>query len=121
MLTTKPNDVNIIEVVTGEFIRTRPAARTLPPMASFIGAAFALVGITFAAGAPSPLFVLYQQEWHFPAWVLTFAFAIYAITLLTTLLFAVSVSDYLGRRPVLIVALLTEVISMLLFVFANDI
>ncbi|OJV88812.1 MAG: MFS transporter [Chloroflexi bacterium 54-19] len=101
--------------------KSRRAGWALPPMASFIGAALALVGITFASGAPSPLFVVYQQEWHFPAWILTVAFAIYAITLITTLLFAGSFSDYLGRRPILIGALLTEIVSMLLFVFASDI
>lgn len=119
MLSTNPNKTSFIEKAPGPI--TRPAGRTLPPMASFVGAALALVGITFAAGAPSPLFVLYQQEWHFPAWILTVAFAIYALTLIATLLFAGSFSDYLGRRPILIGALLTEIVSMLLFVFASDI
>ncbi|MBN9389574.1 MAG: MFS transporter [Chloroflexi bacterium] len=119
MLSTNPNNTTIIEKMPGE--KSRRAGWALPPMASFIGAALALVGITFASGAPSPLFVVYQQEWHFPAWILTVAFAIYAITLITTLLFAGSFSDYLGRRPILIGALLTEIVSMLLFVFASDI
>lgn len=90
-------------------------------MLAFIGVVLAFVSLTFAAGAPSPLFVLFQQEWHFPAWVLTVAFAIYAITLLLTILITGSFSDYLGRRPILIGALLTEVASMLLFVFATNI
>lgn len=97
------------------------ASWKLPPIFAFAGTIFAFVGLTFAAGAPSPLFVLFQKEWHFPAWVLTVAFAIYAITLLVTILITGSFSDYLGRRPILISALLTEAVSMLLFVFANDI
>ena len=109
-------------------LAVRPAARPrrrgpsrFAPLAAFVGAALAFVGVTFAAGAPSPLFVLYQQEWGFPAWVLTVAFAIYAITLLVTLLIAGSLSDHIGRRPVLIGALALEVVSMLLFLFAQDI
>ena len=93
----------------------------LPPLVAFVGATLAFVGLTFAAGAPSPLFVLYQQEWHFESWLLTVAFAIYAITLLVTILIAGSVSDYLGRRPVLMVALLTELASTIMFAFADNI
>lgn len=107
--------------LTATMTDARPARRTLRPMAAFVGVALVFVGITFAAGAPSPLFVLYQQEWGFPAWILTIAFAIYAITLLTTLLIAGSLSDHIGRRPVLIGALALEVLSMVLFLFAQDI
>jgi MFS family permease len=93
----------------------------LPVMVTFVGTVLAFVGITFAAGAPSPLFVLFQQEWQFPSWVLSLAFAIYAITLLLTLLVAGSLSDHIGRRPLLIAALVTEVASMAIFVFAPNI
>jgi MFS family permease len=106
---------------TGAVAAVTTRRRTLGPVAAFVGAALAFVGVTFAAGAPSPLFVLYQQQWGFPAWVLTIAFAIYAITLLVTLLIAGSLSDHIGRRPVLIGALALEVVAMLLFLFAQDI
>jgi MFS family permease len=90
-------------------------------MAAFVGTALTFVGITFAAGAPSPLFVLYQHEWDFPDWVLTIAFAIYAITLLVTLLVAGSLSDHIGRRPVLIGALTIQLASMIVFLVAPNI
>jgi MFS family permease len=102
-------------------VTTTTRRRTLGPVGAFVGAALAFVSVTFAAGAPSPLFVLYQQQWGFPAWVLTIAFAIYAITLLVTLLIAGSLSDHIGRRPVLIGALALEIVAMLLFLFAQDI
>ena len=56
----------------------------LRPAAAFTGTALAFVAVALAVGAPSPLFVLYQQEWGFPSWLLTVAFAIYAVTLLIT-------------------------------------
>lgn len=93
----------------------------LAPGAAFAGTSAAFVVVALAVGAPSPLFVLYQQEWGFASWLLTLAFAIYAVTLLVTLLVAGSLSDHIGRRPVLIGALLLQAASMLLFLGATDI
>ncbi|WP_285114718.1 MFS transporter [Leifsonia sp. fls2-241-R2A-40a] len=100
--------------------RTRRSLR-LRPMAAFTGVALAFVAVALAVGAPSPLFVLYEQEWGFQPWLLTVAFAIYAVTLLITLLIAGSLSDHIGRRPVLIGALALQVVAMLVFLFAPDI
>jgi MFS family permease len=94
---------------------------TLPPVAAFVGTAIAFAALYLAAGAPTPLFVYFQHEWGFPASLLTIAFAAYAIALLASLLVAGSLSDHLGRRPVLIGALAVELVAMLMFVFAPDI
>jgi MFS family permease len=94
---------------------------TLPPAAAFAGVAIAYAGLYLAAGAPSPLFVQYQQQWGFPAGLLTIAFAAYAIGLVAAILVAGSLSDFIGRRPVLIGALAVELISMVMFVFAPNI
>jgi MFS family permease len=95
--------------------------RTLRPVAAFTGSALAFVAVAFSVGAPSPLFVLYQREWGFADWMLTVAFGIYAITLLITLLVAGSLSDHIGRRPVLIGGLGLVIGAMVLFLFAQDI
>ncbi|MGH1526854.1 MFS transporter [Leifsonia sp. L25] len=113
---------------TGGILAVRPtpsARRTrglrLRPVAAFAGTSLAFVAVALAVGAPSPLFVLYEQEWGFQPWLLTVAFAIYAVTLLITLLIAGSLSDHIGRRPVLIGALALQVVAMLIFLFAPDI
>jgi predicted MFS family arabinose efflux permease len=93
----------------------------LRPVAAFTGTALAFVAVALAVGAPSPLFVLYEQEWGFQPWLLTVAFGIYAVTLLITLLVAGALSDHIGRRPVLIGALALQVVAMLVFLFAQDI
>src|ERR1700709_456763 len=93
----------------------------LPPMAAFVGTAVAFAGLYLAAGAPSPLFVQYQQEWGFPAGLLTIAFAAYAFGLVLALVIAGSLSDFLGRRPVLIGALTLELASMIMFLLASNI
>ncbi|GAA0425271.1 MFS transporter [Leifsonia naganoensis] len=102
-------------------VRSSRRGFRLRPVAAFAGTALAFVAVALAVGAPSPLFVLYEQEWGFAPWLLTVAFAIYAVTLLITLLVAGSLSDHIGRRPVLIGALALQVVAMLMFLFASDI
>jgi MFS family permease len=99
----------------------RPRRRTLPPTVAFTGAGLAFAALYLAAGAPTPLLVVFERQWGFPASVLTVAFAAYALGLLAALLVVGSLSDYLGRRPVLVVALVVELAAMLTFVFAPNI
>src|SRR3984893_10259127 len=58
-----------------------------------------------AAAAPSPLYGVYQAQWRFSAATLTAVFAVYALLLLAALLVFGSVSDYLGRRRVILASL----------------
>lgn len=74
-----------------------------------------------ASSAPTPLYHLYQQAWGFSSALLTVIFAVYALSLLATLLMFGSLSDYLGRRPVIFIGLLLEIVSMLLFIAATDV
>lgn len=81
----------------------------------------ALLVLMFAASAPSPLYVVYQARWHFSAGMLTTVFAVYAVFLLLALLTLGSLSDYLGRRPVMIGALVVEAAAMLVFAEARSV
>ena len=112
---------SIPSVGTGRGVSRRASRRTLRPVVAFVGSALAFVAVAFSVGAPSPLFVLYQHEWGFADWMLTVAFGIYAITLLVTLLIAGSLSDHIGRRPVLIGGLGLIMVAMVVFLFAQDI
>ncbi|MET0504230.1 MAG: MFS transporter [Luteibacter sp.] len=71
-----------------------------------------------ASAAPTPLYRLYQQEWLFSATWLTAIFAMYAIALLVALLLVARLSDHLGRRPVIGLAIALEIVSMLVFIVA---
>src|SRR3954462_10176797 len=95
--------------------------RTLPAGVAFAGAALAFASLYLAAGAPTPLLVLFEREWGFAPWVLTVAFAAYAFGLLASLVMVGSLSDHVGRRPVLIGALAVELAAMVMFVFAPNI
>jgi hypothetical protein len=74
-----------------------------------------------AAAAPAPLYGVYQTEWKFSAIVLTAVFAIYALFLLVTLLIFGSVSDHLGRRRVISVALFGNTAVCALFLTAHGV
>ena len=78
--------------------------------------------ITFlaASAAPTPLYHLYQESWHFSPILLTFIFSVYAFSLLTTLLIVGSLSDHIGRRPVIFAAILLQAAAMLLFMLADS-
>ena len=89
--------------------------------AAFWIAAATLVLFLFAAAAPSPLYAVYAAKWRFSPAALTEVFAIYAIALLAALLLTGSLSDAVGRRPVILAALLIQVASMLMFLYATDI
>jgi MFS family permease len=69
---------------------------------------------------PTPLYVIYQAEWHFSAAVVTVIFAVYAAAVLVALLLAGRSSDQAGRRPVLAVALGCSALSSVAFILAPD-
>ncbi len=106
-----------------ESVETPPAARRprLPAGLTLAGEAVAFTSLYLAAGAVMPLLVLYQEQWGFPAALLALAFAVYAIGFLAAVLTVGSLSDHVGRRPVLLVALIIQLASNLLFLVAPDI
>ena len=83
----------------------RARRAVLPPRAGFWLAAGVLSLLFFGAAAPAPLYGVYRAQWRFSATTLTAVFAVYALALLVTLLVFGSLSDYLGRRHVITVAL----------------
>jgi hypothetical protein len=107
--------------VAGPAAAARSVGRRLPTYVWFwlLGGLLGL--FLFAASAPSPLYALYQVDFGFTSSTLTLIFAVYAIALLATLLVAGSLSDYVGRRPVIIAALLVNVAATATFLVANGV
>ncbi|KVD05304.1 MFS transporter [Burkholderia ubonensis] len=77
-----------------------------------------LVGYLAASSVPTPLYRLYQAQWHFSPMLLTLIFGVYALSLLSALIVAGALSDYIGRRPVISAALVLEMGAMGLFLAA---
>lgn len=101
-------------------IATRPARSTFSRDASFWIVAATLGLFLFAAAAPSPLYAVYAAKFHFSAVVLTEVFAIYVIALLAALLLTGSLSDSVGRRPVILAAVVIQLAGMFMFVLASS-
>ena len=95
--------------------------RTAPSRAAFWLVAAVLCLLFFGAAAPTPLYGIYRAQLGFSAITLTAVFAIYALVLLLTLLVFGSVSDYLGRRPVVLTALVVTAGAYAVFLTANSI
>jgi MFS family permease len=93
----------------------------ISPAVSFAGLATVFAAFFFAAGAPTPLLSLRQHEWQFSSGALSIAFSIYALGLLAALLIGGSLSDHVGRRPVMLAALYGELASMIVFLVAPTI
>jgi MFS family permease len=100
---------------------SRAATRRLPRETAFWTVAATLAFLLFASSAPSPLYVVYQQKWHFSPLTLTSVFAVYVLALLVALVIAGSLSDRVGRRPVLLGALGVQIIAMVLFGLAHGV
>jgi MFS family permease len=98
--------------------RTRPAAAS---RVAFWVAALILSITMLGTTLPTPLYVIYQAEWHFSAVIVTVTFAVYAVAVLVTLLLAGRSSDQAGRKPVLAAALAFSALSTIVFILAPNV
>jgi predicted MFS family arabinose efflux permease len=102
-------------------VATEARRRTLPPRVAYALAAVVISLGLLASITPSPLYHTYSILWGFSPLTLTLIYATYAFGVLATLLLAGRVSDDVGRRPVLLVALGTLMGSSVLFMFADSV
>ena len=91
-----------------------PAAMTL---FSFAGALL----LAASSSAATPLYRLYQVSMQLTPFWITVVFAVYVASLLVALLTVGGLSDYVGRRPVILAALLLNAAAMILFAEARDV
>lgn len=95
--------------------------RTLGPTAAY-AVASSVIGLALVASiTPSPLYGTYRELWGFSPLVLTLVYATYAFGVLGTLILAGRVSDQAGRRPVLLVALGTLMVTSVLYMLADSV
>jgi MFS family permease len=103
----------------GRLGEPRTARHTLSKSAAFRVTVAMMVLFIYASAAPTPLYGVYQARWGFSAATLTAVFAIYIVFLLGTLLVFGSLSDHIGRRPLIIAAIAVNVAAFVLFLVAN--
>ncbi|WP_207842269.1 MFS transporter [Williamsia soli] len=95
--------------------------RQIGHVPAFTVIAATTIAMMFGAAAPSPLYPVYQELWGFSSFTLTVIFAVYVIALLGGLLTVGSLSDHVGRRPVLFGGLAVLTASMAMFAFADGV
>jgi MFS family permease len=79
------------------------------------------VAISFSAAssAPTPLYRLYQDTMGLSPATVTFVFAIYVLGMLGAFLTLGRLSDYIGRRPMILAALVVNLFALALFIKAG--
>lgn len=80
-----------------------------------------IVSLLSASSAPTPLYAIYQQRWGFSPITTTIVFGVYALAVLASLLTLGRLSDYVGRRPVLLAALAVQVAALVVFATAGGV
>jgi MFS family permease len=98
--------------------RSGPA---VPRRVAFWLVASVLTASMLGTTLPTPLYVIYQAQWHFSAAIVTVTFAVYAAAVMATLLLAGRSSDQAGRKLVLAVALGASALSTVVFILAPDV
>jgi hypothetical protein len=101
--------------------KPQATARALPAGAMTLFSFGAAMLVAASSSAVTPLYRLYQETMQLtPLWI-TIVFAIYVASLLAALLTVGGLSDYVGRRPVILAALLLNAAAMILFAEARDV
>ena len=101
---------------------TRIAVPARPDSRSITAAYATATAITFStvAGAPTPIYRLYRETLGLTPFTITFIFAVYSFTMIAAFLTIARLSDYVGRKPMILLALGLNAIALLLFFAAES-
>jgi MFS family permease len=78
-----------------------------------------IISLLAASSAPTPLYATYARQWGFTPVTTTIIFGVYAVAVLAALLTLGRLSDYLGRKPVLLGALAVQAAALAVFATAG--
>ncbi|WP_327675031.1 MULTISPECIES: MFS transporter [unclassified Streptomyces] len=89
------------------------------------GIGFWIVALAFLTSmafstVPTPLYPLYEERDGFSTFMVTIVFAVYAVGVVVSLLLAGHVSDWVGRKKILLPALGLEFVAALLFLSSPE-
>jgi MFS family permease len=96
-------------------------ARRLSGRPAVFVLASVIVALLASSAAPTPLYAIYQAQWHFTPITTTVVFGVYAIAVLAGLLTVGKLSDHVGRRPVLLTAIAVHAGSLVIFATASGV
>ena len=96
----------------------QPATRRrvrLSRRAGFWAVAFSFLVVAAFSTAPSSLYGLYEQSEHLSSLTITFVYSVYAVGVVASLVLFGHLSDWYGRRIVLLPAICTAIAAALVF------
>ena len=93
----------------------RPIPSPARHHAGFWFIAFAVLTAMAFCTVPAPLYSLYQARDGFSTFMITVIFAVYALGVVISLILAGHISDWVGRKRILIPALSLELVAAVLF------
>jgi MFS family permease len=82
--------------------------------------AFAFLVVMAFSAVPSPLYGLYRARDHFSLFMVTVVYAVYAVGVLGALLLAGHLSDWYGRRRLLLPSLGLAIVSAIVFLLSKS-
>lgn len=99
-----------------------PAAgrRAFSPRVTTLYAVATAISFSAASSAPTPLYHLYQQSMGLSALTITVVFGAYAFAMLLSFLTVARLSDYVGRRPMILAGLTISALALILFATAGS-
>ncbi len=109
-MTTAPSQQSVNGAEPGRSVGSRRHRR------GFWVVALAFLGVMALGTVPSPLYGLYRERDHFSLFLVTVAFAVYAVGVIVALLLAGHLSDLYGRRRLLLPAVGISIVSAIVFV-----
>ncbi|BAV47828.1 MFS transporter [Mesorhizobium sp. 113-1-2] len=104
---------------SAESYRSKPPG-TLSCFVTTVTCVAAAITFSASGAAPTPLYHDYQEHFGLTPFMITIIFAAYVVSLLVALLTVGSVSDYVGRRPVILTALMINCLAMVVFMTAGS-
>jgi Major Facilitator Superfamily len=81
---------------------------------------FAFLAVMAFSAVPSPLYGLYRERDHFSVFMVTVVYGVYAVGVLGSLLLAGHLSDWFGRRRLLLPALGAAIASAIVFLTSKS-
>jgi MFS family permease len=101
------------------------AAITVParPVSRSITAAYATataITVSAVSAAPTPIYRVYRETLGLTPFTITLIVAVYAFTMIAAFLTIARLSDYVGRKPMILVALGLNALALLLFFVAES-
>jgi MFS family permease len=113
-------DLPCVDCLDPSTAAAKPRWRLSSPVAFWL-IAYAFAVTMLGTTLPTPLYVIYQAQWHFSTSLITLIFAVYAVGVLVALLAAGRASDQVGRRHVLAAAIGLSIASAVTFILAPDV